>query len=617
MAFNHLNVPDHWQHFYSKYPQGMTILESLLEWVSQVDDMTDAVNATLAEVLTFKDSMMPAALNDILTEWELSGKLSTVLTNALLTGKANVADLDALQLVVDELSDTVNDSLSNISATVTAKLTRLIVPATDYLSNLEIADILKDNPLLNHTVAIQAYVDAQRAAGSNNLYFPKGNYRAKNVNLYDTPWNFYGMPSGGGYIHDTSFLIPADLNAVAFVSTARFMTFSDLGIVSEGSRTDAKNITFYKNTLVDGQAINARNIFGVNVSGALFDGLDLINCTFENIVTEYCNKVVKGRLASWTRHTTVTLRKIYSQYGDKPIDIPNCEQSMMEDCIFEYCASPGDISRGQWVLTNNYFENNTAGLNATNSRLIKMYNYFNTAADAILNTQTGLNYLKWGESEVYEGGAHFSRFSKHYEVAGNLSENNTGTAAWNHLGVWYAAGGGTRLIIEFLGAAGFSQVSGGSGLNGNTGKTTLMATFTGNGNTSLPSLTAYAYHEGSSKPVAKIKLVATDQYYTSFNIFVQMAAYTSKVSFKLETSAGYFRKDVRVGVADPGAASQNLVDVPFEYRIQTGTGSFKMTDDGGIELTKPVIGGGAAPATINNYTYLAINGTYYKIPLYL
>jgi hypothetical protein len=42
--FNYLNVPDQWNQYFTKYPQGYTILEALLNWVQQVDDMVDNVN---------------------------------------------------------------------------------------------------------------------------------------------------------------------------------------------------------------------------------------------------------------------------------------------------------------------------------------------------------------------------------------------------------------------------------------------------------------------------------------------------------------------------------------------------------------------------------------------
>jgi hypothetical protein len=40
-TFSPLNVPDQWNQYFTKYPQGYTILEALLNWVQQVDDMVD------------------------------------------------------------------------------------------------------------------------------------------------------------------------------------------------------------------------------------------------------------------------------------------------------------------------------------------------------------------------------------------------------------------------------------------------------------------------------------------------------------------------------------------------------------------------------------------------
>ena len=49
----------------------------------------------------------------------------------------------------------------------------------------------------------------------------------------------------------------------------------------------------------------------------------------------------------------------------------------------------------------------------------------------------------------------------------------------------------------------------------------------------------------------------------------------------------------------------------------TGTGSFEITPDGGMKLGAPTIVGGTAPTTVDQYMWVQINGTYYKIPLYL
>ncbi|MFS8541501.1 MAG: stage II sporulation protein D [Tissierellales bacterium] len=42
--FKYLSVPNHWEHYWTKYPEGYTILEALLSWVKQVDDLIDQIN---------------------------------------------------------------------------------------------------------------------------------------------------------------------------------------------------------------------------------------------------------------------------------------------------------------------------------------------------------------------------------------------------------------------------------------------------------------------------------------------------------------------------------------------------------------------------------------------
>lgn len=590
------------------------------------------ITAVRDDVTGFKEQLenevLPENLISILETWLANGQLATILTTELLGNKANKSDFDLLVTQVGEidtdmvalgteLNEDLTTGLASIQTNVDESINRMAVPATQYFTVAEKADILLAVPLLDHSASIQAYVDAQKNAGNYNLYFPKGQYRFKNVNLYGDPWNVYGQPSNDGYIHETSFNIINVLNAVGFNSTARNISFKDLGLVSTGTRTDGLNIGFYKNPLVAGQFISVKNMYIVNFSGIVFSTLDLIDTTFENIRSDDSNTVLKAHASGWDRSTTVTLKKWYAIRGDKILDMPKTAQSRMVDCIFENNLLVGDISNGQWTLDNCYFENNTAGLLATDTQLVKGYCYHNTVADYPSNEQPTLDQYHWGESEQYPGGAHFSRLSTHYTVSGNLTENNTGNEQWNLLGDWYPQGGGTRLKMEFLGASGFNQATVGDGLLGNTGKTVLYATFTGAGNPSLPALTAYAYHEGSSKPIVKIKLVAKDQNLNSFNVFVLMSAYTSKVGFTLETTTGYFRKKLQTGVIDPGSANANLVDVPFEFKISTGTGSFEITPDGGMKFGAPTVVGGTAPATIDQYMWVQINGTYYKIPLYL
>lgn len=97
MRFNRLNVPDHWNQYYTKYPEGYTILESLLNWVAQVDNMVDNQNALNDSVETYQktvddfiedfsnkyDKGLTKTITDILHEWKDNGFIDTVISAAL------------------------------------------------------------------------------------------------------------------------------------------------------------------------------------------------------------------------------------------------------------------------------------------------------------------------------------------------------------------------------------------------------------------------------------------------------------------------------------------------------------------------------------------------------
>ena len=95
MRFNHLNVPDQWRHYWTKYPEGYTILEALISWVSQVDDMVDNQNKLNNNVENFRvelddfisrfDPKLQTTVTNILSEWQSSGFLDVIISEALQT----------------------------------------------------------------------------------------------------------------------------------------------------------------------------------------------------------------------------------------------------------------------------------------------------------------------------------------------------------------------------------------------------------------------------------------------------------------------------------------------------------------------------------------------------
>lgn len=95
MKFNHLNIPNHWEHYWTRYPEGYTILEALISWVSQVDDMVDNQNALSSKVSDFREELddfverfdprLQEEVVKTLGEWQASGFLEIVITEALQT----------------------------------------------------------------------------------------------------------------------------------------------------------------------------------------------------------------------------------------------------------------------------------------------------------------------------------------------------------------------------------------------------------------------------------------------------------------------------------------------------------------------------------------------------
>lgn len=106
--FRKLYVPERWEHYWSKYPEGYTILEALLNWVNQVDDMTDNVNKWndyLKEfVETFDEKLQPTII-EFLKEMEEDGRLSDIVNEVLFQNKVDKKDFNKLVIRVDRLED--------------------------------------------------------------------------------------------------------------------------------------------------------------------------------------------------------------------------------------------------------------------------------------------------------------------------------------------------------------------------------------------------------------------------------------------------------------------------------------------------------------------------------
>ena len=106
--FNHLNIPSHWQSYWSRFPEGHTILEALIQWVSQVDEMVDNQNklsdtvsnygTRLDQFIDQFDGHLSDEVKDTLGEWQQSGFLDVVINDALDTKYHEMDDRLTAQL---------------------------------------------------------------------------------------------------------------------------------------------------------------------------------------------------------------------------------------------------------------------------------------------------------------------------------------------------------------------------------------------------------------------------------------------------------------------------------------------------------------------------------------
>lgn len=79
VQFRHLQIPEHWEKYWSKYPQGYTIMEALIDWVSQVDEMTTNVNdwnTYLDDFVDKFDGNLKKTVADLINEMKKDGSLA-------------------------------------------------------------------------------------------------------------------------------------------------------------------------------------------------------------------------------------------------------------------------------------------------------------------------------------------------------------------------------------------------------------------------------------------------------------------------------------------------------------------------------------------------------------
>lgn len=84
--YEHINAPYSFKEFYSKYPQGYTIYEALLDWLNHVNSMTDVLNITIERYAQI-EKLIHDELSEIadaqLNTWLDDGTLQNLINQTL------------------------------------------------------------------------------------------------------------------------------------------------------------------------------------------------------------------------------------------------------------------------------------------------------------------------------------------------------------------------------------------------------------------------------------------------------------------------------------------------------------------------------------------------------
>lgn len=125
--YHKLNVPHTWKHYWTKYPDGYTILESLMDWVNQVNSMVKNVNDWNKYlewfVETFDERLRPF-VREMLDEMYEDGRLEEIINEHIfgeindkirhlyydakawgMVGDGETDDTEAFLTIVDQLKE--------------------------------------------------------------------------------------------------------------------------------------------------------------------------------------------------------------------------------------------------------------------------------------------------------------------------------------------------------------------------------------------------------------------------------------------------------------------------------------------------------------------------------
>lgn len=170
--YKHLHVPEHWEQYWSKYPNGYTVLEALIDWVSQTNDMVDSVNH-LSDDYTVLNRNMRALEKELRMSWDgyketttttykdFRDEVYTIINNWIAQIEPTIQDevVKSMNKWLDDgtLTDIINNDVFNMKANQT-DVDVLTEQNAEHESSILIMETTKDENFIN--ARNNAYINA-------------------------------------------------------------------------------------------------------------------------------------------------------------------------------------------------------------------------------------------------------------------------------------------------------------------------------------------------------------------------------------------------------------------------------------------------------------------------
>lgn len=314
--FNRLNVPNQFQHYWTKHPEGYTLIEALLNWVAQVDNMVDNQNGLNKTVEDYRkeldsfinqfDGELQKTVTETLSEWQESGFLDIVISQALQTQIDTVAEQLA-QIAQNVLKfGAVGDGVTDdTQAFVKANSNGgvLLVPSG--------YTFVVDNLTLNNVTLVGGGTLKRKSNSTTKMLHFKGSFKVENIKFNGNRLNQDDVNRPSITMEDAPY---SSFDGCSFTDFKSKLILTDVASSPHGRivNCDFFNTTF----LTSGDVISLRSSNWL-VSGCSFKGIGNGHCIRVGLLNgDGTTPVTDVRIESCTfaetEHNAITL-EIYSQ----------------------------------------------------------------------------------------------------------------------------------------------------------------------------------------------------------------------------------------------------------------------------------------------------------------